>query len=85
MQARKEPDLIIVIGASAGGLNAISEMIGQLKKEWNVAVSVVVHLSKVGLGEYLIHRLQKYTNFICSIAKNGEAIEAGNIYLPSPD
>jgi two-component system chemotaxis response regulator CheB len=85
MQESRNPELIIVLGASAGGLNAITELVGQFKKEWNAAVFIVIHLSKVGLGQFLIHRLQKYTNFSCSMARHGEKIEAGNIYLPSPD
>jgi two-component system chemotaxis response regulator CheB len=85
MQENTEPELIIVVGASAGGLNAITELVGQFNKEWKAAVFIVVHLSKMGLGEFLIHRLQKYTDYSCSMARDGEKIEAGNIYLPNPD
>ena len=85
MNITKRPKFIITIGASAGGLNAISELVSQLDAEMDIAVLVVVHLSKVGLGSYLVHSLQKYTALGCSMAENGEEIKAGHIYLAPPD
>ncbi|MCW3106989.1 MAG: hypothetical protein JWQ09_1495, partial [Segetibacter sp.] len=76
---------IITIGASAGGLNAISELVAQLPEGLNAAVFIVIHLSKVGLGEFLITRLQKYTPFTCIIPKDREEIESGHIYIAPPD
>ena len=80
-----KPDFIITIGASAGGLNAMTEVIAQLPEEINAAVFIVLHLSKVGLGDFLVHRLQKYTGYSCKIAKNGDKIEANHVYIAPPD
>jgi two-component system chemotaxis response regulator CheB len=81
----KKPDYYITIGASAGGLNATTELISQLTEDMNVAVFVCLHLSKVGLGNFLIHRLQKYTPYKCKLAIHGDKIEANTIYLAPPD
>ncbi|HSU49071.1 MAG TPA: chemotaxis protein CheB [Segetibacter sp.] len=85
MQHKRKPAFIITIGASAGGLNAISEVVAQLPEELDAAVFVVIHLSRIGLGAFLINRLQKYTAFTCLIPKDGEEIEAGKIYIAPPD
>lgn len=85
MNKDKAPDFIITIGASAGGLNAISEVVAQFSEEMNVAVFIVLHLSKVGMGEFILSRIQKYTQFTCIIPKDGEKIEARHIYVAPPD
>jgi two-component system chemotaxis response regulator CheB len=76
---------IIVIGASAGGLNAMNEVVSQLPDDINASVFIVLHLSKIGLGDFLVHRLQKYTTYTCSVAKHGEKIQSKHIYLAPPD
>jgi two-component system chemotaxis response regulator CheB len=85
MSEDNKPGFIITIGASAGGLRALNELVVQLDKNWNVAVFVVIHLSKTGIGNFLIHRLQKYTTYTCVLPVNGQKIEAGKIYLAHPD
>ncbi len=52
--ASKEPEFIITIGASAGGLNAMSELVSQLPENINAAVFIVLHLSKVGFRRHII-------------------------------
>lgn len=81
----RKPGFIVTIGASAGGLNAVNELVAQLPEDLNAAVFIVIHLSRVGLGDFLITRLQKYTPFICTIPKDGDEIEAGHIYIAPPD
>jgi two-component system chemotaxis response regulator CheB len=81
----KKPEFIITIGASAGGLNAMTEVVTQLSEQMNAAIFIVLHLSKVGLGDFLVHRLQKYTDYTCRIARDGEKIEANHIYIAPPD
>lgn len=49
----KLPDFYIVIGASAGGLNATTELVSQLSDKINASVFIVLHLSKVGMGSTL--------------------------------
>ena len=75
---------VIVIGSSAGGLNAISELVSQLQQELNAAVLIVLHLSKAALGDILINRIQKSTSLPCKIAVDKEKIKAGHIYVGPP-
>lgn len=48
MPYSKIPEYLITIGASAGGLNAMSELVSQLRENINAAVFIVLHLSKIG-------------------------------------
>lgn len=81
----RKPKFIITIGASAGGLNAMTEVVAQLPGDIDAAIFLVLHLSKVGLGDFLVHRLQKYTSYKCRIAKDGDKIESEHIYIAPPD
>src|SRR5688572_2762208 len=75
----------IGIGASAGGTNAVSELISQLPATLNAAVFVVFHLSKIAMPEILLERMKKHTKLLCRIANDKEPIEPGTIYLASPN
>lgn len=77
----KQPEFIVVIGASAGGMNALREVVGQLKPEMNAAFFIVVHLSSTGMGSFLVRRLQPLTSVPCSIALHNETIERNHIYF----
>jgi two-component system, chemotaxis family, protein-glutamate methylesterase/glutaminase len=79
------PKFIIVIGASAGGLNAIGEMASQLPPDINAAVFIVLHLSKAALGDILVNRVQRNSLLPCKLAEDREPIKAGNIYIAPPD
>lgn len=58
MPYSKIPEYLITIGASAGGLNAMSELVSQLRENINAAVFIVLHLSKIGLSDFLVHCLK---------------------------
>src|SRR3954454_22935069 len=75
---------VVVIGASAGGLNALSELVGQLNPEMNIAVFIVLHLSSTGIGDYLVQRLQQFTSLKCTKAHDKDKIEKGHIYIAPP-
>ncbi len=79
------PKFIIVVGTSAGGMNALSELVGQFNAEMNVSVFIVMHLSRTSISDFLVHRLQPHTSLPCSIASEGEMIEAGHIYIAAPN
>lgn len=82
---RSEPKYIVVIGASAGGLNAICEVVSQLKPGMNLAVLVVLHLSRKGIGEFLVHRVQQVTELHCVAAADEAKIYADHIYIAPPN
>ena len=77
----EHPKFIVVIGASAGGLNALMEMVQNLKKGLDVAYCIVLHLSRKGIGDFVVHRLKHVTAMPCSLVVNGAPIKKDNIYI----
>lgn len=80
-----EPKYIIVIGASAGGLQAVTELLAQVTEETDAAIFVVLHTSNYAYGDVIIHRLQKNSVFKCKLAEDGERIKAKHLYFAVPD
>ena len=76
---------IIVIGASAGGIAAVSRLAETFKAELNAAVFVVIHMSRKSKSEVILKFIQKQTIFKCKIAEDGEKIAQGTIYLAPAD
>jgi two-component system, chemotaxis family, protein-glutamate methylesterase/glutaminase len=83
--APDEKYFVITIGASAGGLNAVSEVVSQFPKDINAAIFIVLHLSKAAIGDVLLSRIQKNTSLPCKIATDKEPIKKGIIYFAAPD
>lgn len=79
------PKFIVVIGASAGGLNALSEMVQHLQEGLDTAYCIVLHLSRKGIGDFVVHRLKQLTAIDCSLAKNNEPIQKDHIYIARPN
>jgi two-component system chemotaxis response regulator CheB len=76
---------IVVIGTSAGGTTVLPELLKQFTDDMNVSVFVVMHLSKMSVGDMLVKRLQKHTSYKCKIPSHGESIEKRHIYFAKPD
>lgn len=81
----KHPKFIVVIGASAGGLNALAEMVKNLQKGLDTAYCIVLHLSRKSIGEFIVKRLKKVTDMPCSLAVSGKPIKHDNIYIARPN
>lgn len=81
----KEPKFIVVIGASAGGVNALIELVAQFAEELEMAVFIVMHLSGTSISDFLVHRLQPHTLMPCKVAEDGAIIEQGHIYVAAPN
>lgn len=79
------PKFIVVIGASAGGLNALMEMTRGFQQGLDVAYCIVLHLSRKGIGDFVVHRLSQVTSIPCSLAINGAPIKRDNIYVARPN
>lgn len=75
----------MVIGTSAGGMPALVRLVGQLPADLPAAVLVVQHLAPHSSGEHLVERLAAATPLACSLAADGQALEAGHLYLAPPD
>jgi len=76
---------IIVVGTSAGGLEALDALIGQLPSELPAAIFIVQHMAPEASGEAVLRRLNQYKSFHCRLATNGESFKLGRIYLAPPD
>jgi two-component system, chemotaxis family, protein-glutamate methylesterase/glutaminase len=81
----QHPKFIVVIGASAGGLNALTEMVQSLQMGLDVAYCIVLHLSRKGIGDFIVHRLGQVTEMACSLVVNGGPIKKDNIYIARPN
>ncbi len=76
---------LIVIGASAGGLEALDALIGQLPPDIGASIFIVQHMAPENAGAALLHRLGKYKSFRCALATNGEKFAPGRIYVAPSD
>jgi len=76
---------IIVIGTSAGGLEALDELIGQLPTDLAAAIFIVQHMAPENTGAALLHRLGRHKGFNCALASDGESFRKGRIYIAPPD
>ncbi|MBC7508359.1 MAG: chemotaxis protein CheB [Ferruginibacter sp.] len=81
----KTPKFIIVVGTSAGGMNALIELVSQLTESIDAAFFIVMHLSRTSISDFLVHRLQPHTLLKCAVAKEDTAIEKGHIYVAAPN
>lgn len=79
------PKFVIVVGTSAGGMNALSEFVAQLKTGMDAAVFIVMHLSRTSISDFLMLRLQPHTQLQCEIATEGASIKKDHIYVASPN
>ena len=76
---------IIVVGASAGGLNALIDLVQQLPENFPAPVLIVQHISADASGDVLLNALNKQGKLKCVHATDGEIIQTGKIYLAPSD
>jgi two-component system chemotaxis response regulator CheB len=76
---------IVVIGCSAGGLEALDELFGQLPSDLPASFLAVQHLAPEGSGEALVRTLARHKSFACRLAADGEAFKPGRLYIAPPD
>jgi len=76
---------IIVIGTSAGGLEALDTLIGQLPTDLPAAIFIVQHMAPQNTAEALLHRLRRHRAFDCALAKDSDSFRQGRIYIAPPD
>ncbi|HUR67128.1 MAG TPA: chemotaxis protein CheB, partial [Chitinophagaceae bacterium] len=82
---KKTPPYLICIGASAGGVNAVMEIVAQLPPKLNAAVFILLHISTTTISELLVERMRRQSALDCSVAKDKEHIIAGHIYIAPAD
>jgi two-component system, chemotaxis family, protein-glutamate methylesterase/glutaminase len=76
---------IVVVGASAGGLAALSKLLGSLPPDFPAAILIVQHMAADVTGDVLVKALAKHTALRCAHALDGERIVSGHIYVAPPD
>jgi two-component system chemotaxis response regulator CheB len=76
---------IVVIGASAGGLKAITKLVSGIRLHPDVAILIVLHLSKNSSAQILVNHLQRFAVYQCSAPNDGEALKGGHLYVARPD
>ena len=75
---------IVVVGASAGGVEALVGLVASLPAELPAAVFVVLHVPPTGTSA-LPDILRRSGPLPASHVKDGEPIEHGRIYVAPPD
>jgi two-component system chemotaxis response regulator CheB len=75
---------VIVVGASAGGVDALATAVAGLPADLPAAVLIVLHVSPRGKS-VLPHILDTRCLLPVRHAVDGEALEAGRVYVAPPD
>ncbi|MCK5820649.1 MAG: chemotaxis protein CheB [Bacteroidales bacterium] len=74
----------VVIGTSAGGLDALSEVLPNLRKEFPIPIIVVLHISPSS-DSYLTEYLNNMCELLVKEATEKEVLEPGVVYFAPPD
>lgn len=82
---KKISNQVIVIGTSAGGMEALKKLLSQLQPEFPVPILVVQHISADAAGNALINSLKKVTTLNCQHATTGAILLPGHLYLAPSD
>jgi len=75
---------IVAIGASAGGMSALMEILSHLPADLPASVLVVQHLDP-RQKSLLVELLQKHCLIRIKVAENDEPIEKSVVYIAPPD
>jgi two-component system, chemotaxis family, protein-glutamate methylesterase/glutaminase len=80
----EDPQRVIGIGASAGGVDALRKVVARLPADLPFAVCVVLHLPATGRS-LLAPILDRATEMTAELAADGVPLEAGRIYVAPSD
>ncbi len=84
MTEKKHNRDIVVVGASAGGVDAVLELVAGLPADLPSAVFVVIHM-QAGFASTLPELLTRRGQLKAAHAVHGEAVVSGKIYVAPPD
>jgi len=74
---------VVVIGASAGGVEALSILLAQLPRDLRAAVLVVLHVAR---GRSMLPEiLSRASPLPATHPEDGDALEYGKVYVARPD
>lgn len=75
---------LVVVGGSAGGVDALRDVVAGLPVTLDAAVCVVLHLAPSS-PSVLAGILARSTSLPCAAARDGEPLAAGRIYVGPPN
>lgn len=75
---------VVAIGASAGGVEALRDLVAALPGDFPAPIVVVLHVPPHGTSA-LAHILDRSGPLLAEDARDGEALLPGHIYVGSPD
>lgn len=75
---------VVVIGASAGGVEAVRELLSYLPSDFSAPVFVVLHIPPYS-HSYLPEIFDRAGALPAAHAQDGEAVRAGRVYVAPPD
>lgn len=78
------PELVVGVGASAGGVEALMELVGALPAGFPAPVLVVLHIAPAGTS-VLPSILDRRTPLAVAAAADGVPLEPGHVYVAPPD
>ncbi len=74
-------DAVVVIGASAGGLQALTTIVEQLPRSLPACVLIVMHASSSVLPQIL----NRFSSLPVAFAKDGDSLDSGHVYVAPPN
>ena len=84
LQNSAPANCLIVIGASAGGVDALKRLFQSLPRDFSAAICVVLHLNPLS-PSMLPEILQRLTSLPVKHPKSGEPLEGGVVYVAPPN
>lgn len=75
---------VVVMGASAGGIDALAQVLSQLPPTLEAAVCLVQHIASTSPG-WLPRILGQHSALPVTAAQHGEAFQPGHVYVAPPD
>src|SRR3954447_27018647 len=77
------PRCLIVVGASARGVEALKQLVGGLREGLRAAVAIVLHVSSSG-PSVLTAILERAGDLTVQSARHGVALRPGCVYVAPP-
>lgn len=72
---------VVVIGTSAGGLDALKKLFSQLQENFPLPILIVQHISPDASGNVLLNQLNNISKLKCQHAESGINLKPGHVYL----
>jgi two-component system chemotaxis response regulator CheB len=80
----RPPSRVIAVGASAGGIEALRQLLQSLPQGLDAAICIVVHIP-AGAPSVLAQILNRAGPLPVTTAVDGEPLHAGHVYVAPPD